>query len=235
MRPLTIAAIAGLSLLLLSGKSSFAATGIPKKYIPKKQSPFKNELDVILNDLEDKLNIVYLHDFFMCVAEIESKFIPSAIRYENISNETYGNFLKVLSNNPYINQRYLWEFTGGLFQMFPSTALKTADDKGDNLNPLLVFHPLYTIAFAVDYAYRLNKIHDAYRWIDIRLGWASLSTLKKGTLEKQLAVQNRMMNAADTLGINPQFLYQHPNFNTYSSKYQFAGLVKYLFDRYGVK
>lgn len=234
MEPLTIAAIVGLSSLLFLGGGSKGGGSVSIKYTPKKQSSFKSELNVILKDLENKLENPYIRDFFMCVAEVESKFIPSAIRYENISG-SWENFQKKFAKNPFITSRSLWAYTGGLFQLFPSTALSTNDGKGDTLNPTLVFHPLYTIAFAVDLAYRLNKYHDADRWIEVRLGWASLATLKSGTLEKQEAVQNRMINAADKLGINPQFLYQHPDFTKYKNNYQFAGLVKYLFDKYGVK
>lgn len=216
-------------LLLLSGSaSSSSGTSIPTKYIPPQQPDFYPKLKVILPYVENLLDCPYLANYFSCVGYVESRFVPSAIRYETGK----GYHPDLFPKNPYIGQKYLWEYTGGLFQMFPYVALNTGDNMGNTLDPRLVFHPLYSIAFAIDFAYRLNKYYDADRWLYVRFGWRSLSTLKNKPLEEGEAVQNRMINAADELGINPQFLYQHPNFAVYEKYYKFKGLLNHLLIRY---
>jgi hypothetical protein len=210
-------------LLLLNSKTKSTTSSSDGKYKPKSQPEFKNQLDNILTTLEPKLEIQYLRDFLMGAAYVESRYFPSAITYEKLDNDTWNNIKKLYKTNKYISQKNLWEFTAGLVQLFPSTALKTADGKGINNSPLTVFDPHYNIAYAIDYASRLNKYHDAVRWFDIRLGWASLQTLKNKEPNKVLAVEGRIVNGIEKSGGNPEILYEYlpNNFDKYRSQYGF--------------
>jgi len=175
-------------LLLLSGlailnkKSSSSSSNISGEYgsikngkfVPRKQPSFKNQLNEILIDLEEKLEIEDLRDFLMGVAWVESKFYPSAIRYETTGFIGVQNNPTRFKNNKWRNNPVYWNFTLGLFQMFPSTALSVSDGAAKNNNPLTLANPYYSIAYGIDFASRLNKSYGAKTWFDIRLGWHSL-------------------------------------------------------------
>lgn len=210
-------------LLLLNSKTKSTSSSSDGKYKPKPQPNFKNQLDNILTILEPKLEIQYLRDFFMGVAYVESRYFPSAITYETLDESTWKNIKKLYKSNKYISQKNLWTFTAGLIQIFPSSALKTADGKGINNSPLTVFDPHYNLAYAIDYASRLNKSFDANTWFDIRLGWASLATLKNKEPNKVLAVEGRIINGIEKSNGNPEILYEYlpNNFDKYRSEYGF--------------
>lgn len=210
-------------LLFMKSKSVVSTSSGEGKFVPKPQPNFKNQLDKILTNLEEELEILYLRDFFMGVAYVESRYFPSAIAYETLQLDTWNNIKKLYKTNKYITQKNLWTFTAGLIQLFPSTALKTADGKGINNSPLTVFDPYYSIAYAIDYASRLNKSFDANTWFDIRLGWASLNTLKNKDPEKVLAIENRIVNGIEKSNGNPEILYEYlpNNFDKYRSQYGF--------------
>jgi hypothetical protein len=216
---LIILASLGSFLILSKGSSSSSSP----KFVPDKQPSFKKNLNLILVALEEKLDCPYLRDYFMCVAYVESRFLPSAIRYES------GGYYP--SNTNTFREPYLWKYTGGLFQMFPFVALDTADGTAKDLDPRYVFNPLYAIAFAIDFAYRLNKYHEADRWLYVRFGWRSLKTLNEKPLEIGQQVQDRMIKAADELGIDPNFLYQHPDFTKYKNL-QFKGTLNWILNNY---
>jgi len=218
-------------LLLLNAKSkSTTSVSSGDKYKPKPQPNFKNQLDNILTTLEPKLEIQHLRDFFMGAAYVESRYFPSAITYENLDADTWANIKKLYKTNKYINQKNLWVWTGGILQLFPSTALKTADGKGVNNSPLTVFDPHYSIAYAIDYASRLNKSFDANTWFDIRLGWASLGTLKNKEPNKVLAVEGRIVNGIEKSNGNPEILYDWlpNNFDKYRSEYGFKKTLELI-------
>lgn len=210
-------------LLLLNSKTKSTSSSSDGTYKPKPQPNFKNQLDNILTILEPKLEIQYLRDFFMGVAWVESQYFPSAINYEDLESDKWNYIKKIYKSNKYISQKNLWVFTGGLVQLFPSTALKTADGKGMKNSPLTVFDPHYNLAYAIDYASRLNKSFDANTWFDIRLGWASLATLKNKEPNKVLAVEGRIVNGIEKSNGNPEILYEYlpNNFDKYRSEYGF--------------
>jgi len=210
-------------ILFMKSKGVVSTSSGEGKFVPKPQPNFKNQLDKILTNLEEELEILYLRDFFMGVAWVESKYFPSAIAYENLDDSTWANIKKIYKTNKYISQKKLWVWTGGLVQLFPSTALKTADGKGINNSPLTVFEPYYNIAYAIDYASRLNKSFDADTWFDIRLGWASLNTLKNKDPNKILAIEDRIVKGINNSDGNLNILYEYlpDNFDKYRSQYGF--------------
>lgn len=215
------------TIFLLLGKNSRASSS-QTKYVPPKQNNFTPKMREILPKLEEKLNCPYLSDFLLTVSRVESRGYPSAIRYE----PGMGYHPNRFPQNPYRNYPYLWQYTGGLFQMFPYIALETYDNSAHKLDPRLVFNPYCSIAFAIDFAYRLHKKYNAERWIEIRFGWRSLKTLQEKPIDIGQEIQNRMINAAEDLNINPGFLYNYPNFSVYENNYQFAKLVKYILANY---
>lgn len=221
MDPLTpLLILVPLLLLNSKTKSTSNSSGV---YKPKPQPNFKNQLDNILTILEPKLEIQYLRDFFMGVSYVESRYYPSSITYENLDEDTWNNIKKLYKTNKYISQKNLWQFTGGLTQLFASTALKTADGKGINNSPLTIFDPHYSIAYSIDLASRLNKYYDAPRWFDIRLGWRSIGALKKKDPDVILGVENRIVNGIEKSSGNPEILYEYlpNNFDKYRSQYGF--------------
>lgn len=199
------------------------------KFVPKAQPNFKNQLNEILFDLEEKLDIENLRDFLMGVAWVESKFFPSAIKYEILDKDRIVDIKKIYKTNPYINNIALWSWTGGLFQQFPSTCLKTADGVGKKNSPITIFNPYYTIAYAIDFASRLNKSYGANTWFDIRLGWHSLGLLKSKDPDIMLEVENRIVKGINNSGGNPEILYKYNpnNFSKYRSEYGFKKLLNY--------
>ena len=77
-----------------SGEYGFVKNG---KFVPKKQPSFKNQLNEILIDLEEKLEIEDLRDFLMGVAWVESKYYPSAIRYETLDKDRIVDIKIIIS------------------------------------------------------------------------------------------------------------------------------------------
>ncbi len=231
-------------LLLLSGlailnkKSSSSSNSISGEYgsikngkfVPKKQPSFKSELNDILIDLEEKLEIEDLRDFLMGVAWVESKFYPSAIRYETTGFIGVQKNPTRFKNNKWRKNPAYWNLTGGLFQFFGSTALSTADSAANNFSPLTIFNPYYSIAYAIDFASRLNKSYGAKTWFDIRLGWHSISLLKGKDPDIMLEVENRIVKGINNSGGNPEILYEYNpnNFSKYRSEYGFKKLLNYL-------
>jgi hypothetical protein len=58
-----------------------------------------------------------------------------------------------------------------------------------------------------------------------------LKTLNEKPLEIGQQVQDRMIKAADELGIDPNFLYQHPDFTKYKNL-QFKGTLNWILNNY---
>lgn len=225
---LPLAALAALGLIAVSSKrsspiiksNSSVSSG---KYVPAKQNEFKQRLNDILKSLESKLKIYGLRDYFMTIAWIESRYYPSAIKYE-IGKGFYPN---LFPKNKWKNYRYLWEYTGGLFQLFPYNALNTMDGTAKNLSPTTVFNPLYTIGYALDFAYRLQKKYGADSWLDIRFGWAGLDVLFDKPADRIIAIENRLLKSTTENNINPDFLYEYTDLNPYG-KYGFSGIMKLI-------
>ncbi len=212
----------------ISNNTSSIGSIINGKFVPKPQPSFESKLDNILTTLEKELEIKYLRDFFMGVAYVESRFHPSAITYEDLDDKTWANIKKIYKTNKYIVQPKLWFWTAGLTQLFPSTALKTADYSGINNSPLTLFDPLYSIAYSIDLASRLNKSYNANNWFEIRLGWKSLTTLKYKDPNVILGVENRIIDGIEKSGGNSNILYEYlpNNFSKYRSQYGFKKLLK---------
>jgi hypothetical protein len=206
-----------------ANKSSNSGTIENGKYIPVKQNEFKSKLNKILQSLESKLKIDGLRDYFMTIGWIESRYYPSAIRYE----PNKGYHPNLFHNNKWKNYKYLWEYTGGLFQLFPYNALNTMDGTAKNLAPTTIFNPKYTIAYALDFAYRLQKKHGAETWLDIRFGWASLNTLYNKPADTIIAIENRLLKSTTENNINSDFLYEYVDLSSYE-KYQFSGIIKLI-------
>src|SRR5574338_231409 len=221
--------LAGIGLLGTSSSPSISSTKIPNKYIPESQPNFKEQLNSILYNLENKLQIYGLRDYFMTIAWIESRYYPSAINYEPGKGWAFdsSSVPKLFPKNPWKNYKYLWEYTGGLFQLFPYNALNTWDKSANNLAPTTVFNPIYSICYAIDFAYRLQKKYDAQTWLDIRLGWHSLGALFNKPGDTVIAVENRLLKSTKENGINPDFLYELVDLSSYE-KYGFYKLIKTL-------
>lgn len=240
------------AILYLLGKTSKASTPLTK-YYPKEQPSFKAKLKPILKQLEKDLKAPGLYDFFMGVARIESRWYPDAIRYESTGYNLVKPCIRDSNNkclkkngvilrkdfksrykeNPWRKSPYLWNYTGGLFQLFPGTALYTADYSAKNYDPTTVFDPYYTIAYAIDLASRFNKNHGADQWVKIRYGWNSLRTLLyyDGTMTKEAErVGKKIHNAILENGADPSFLYDYrPNlFAYYRENYGFQKLLKHI-------
>lgn len=233
---ITLPLLAISSLLLFKAKGSKSTTSnnlegsvINGKYKPKSQPEFKDDLDKILTELESKLEIEDLRDFLMGVAWVESKYFPSAIAYVTIGNDRWIDVKKTYKTNPYIKDKYLWDYTGGLFQLFPSSALKTTDKKGIKNNPTTVFNPYYSIAYAIDFASRLEKI-GAETWFEIRLGWASLSVLNEKPPDKVLEIENRIIKGINNSNGDVNILYKYVpgRFDKYRSQYGFKKTLDYI-------
>jgi len=236
MDPLTIIlTVTALATVLTSKKTK----AVISKFVPKQKLSVKSELNKKLKILEKELKAPGLRDFFMGAAYIESKYIPSAIRYESsgfnlVFNKKENRYYSYFENNPYRSKPYLWNYTGGLFQLFPATALKTEDQTAFNLNPTSVFDVDYTIAYAIDYASRLYTYHDAKTWLDIRFGWSSLQLLKNKDnpdyYKKGSEVEGRIINGVEKSGGDSNILYiQYNNlFSTYRNKYGFKKLLKFI-------
>lgn len=222
-----------ISSLLLLGKSNKGTDNENKsivdgKYKPKKQPEFKNKLDDILTKLESKLEIEDLRDFLMGVAWVESKYYPSAIAYVTIKPERWIDIKKLYKTNKYINNKVLWDYTGGLFQLFPSSALRTRDKTAVKNNPVTVFDPHYAIAYAIDFASRLEN--GANTWIDIRLGWASSQIQAEKPPDKVLEIEGRIIKGIENSGGDTEILYKYvPNrFSKYRSEYGFKKTLNYI-------
>lgn len=228
----TIPLLALSSLFLLNknkGTSSGTTNIVDGKYKPKSQPIFKNELDDILTELEPKLEIEDLRDFLMGVAWVESKYFPSAVAYPSITDERWADIKKLYKTNKYIKNKVLWEYTGGLFQLFPSSALKTSDGTGLKNDPTTVFNPYYAVAYAIDFASRLEKL-GANTWFDIRLGWASLKTLNEKPPDYVLEIEGRIIKGINASDGDVEILYKYvPNrFDKYRADYGFQKTLKYI-------
>lgn len=225
---LPLLALSGLA-LFSKPKSSSSSSGNFKngQYVPTRQLSFKTKLNSILIDLENKLEIEDLRDFFMGVAWVESKYFPSAIKYENTGYIGVENNPTRFKNNKWKNKKEYFNFTGGLFQLFPSTALSATG--AVNNSPLTVFDPYYTIVYGIDLASRLNKSYNVKNWFDVRLGWHSLKLLKDKTPEILLEVENRIVNGINKSGGDSEILYKYlpDNFDKYRSDFGFKKLLKY--------
>lgn len=217
------------SLALFGGGNKTSLKGIAQipygsiqkgKFKPTPQKSFKSELSYILENLENDLEITNLKNYFMTIAWIESRYYPSAIAYETGS----GYYPDLFPNNKWRGNKVLWEFTGGLFQIFPYNALNTGDKKANNLSPTMVFDPYYTIAFSIDFAYRLHWKYNANNWFDIRLGWAGLNVLKQKPPQKVLDIEGRLLKSTSENGINEEFLWDPVDFGKYS-QYGFKGTL----------
>lgn len=233
---LPLLALSGLA--ILNKKSSSSSNSISGEYgsikngkfVPKKQPSFQSKLNVVLTDLEKKLEIEDLRDFLMGVAWVESKFYPSAIKYETTGFIGVQNNPTRFKNNKWKNSPVYWNFTSGLFQLFPSTALSVSDGTAKNNSPITLFNPYYNIAYAIDFASRLNKSYGADTWFDVRLGWHSLKLLSGKDPAIMLEVENRIVKGINNSGGNPEILYKYNpnNFDKYRSEYGFKKLLNYL-------
>ena len=219
--------------LLLAGSYLFLNKPAPAavgKYIPEPQPAMKSKLSSLLTKIEKQTQIYGLKQFLMGVAYVESKFIPSAIRYEKFSPETISKIKSKFKTNKYIHNFKYWTLTGGLYQLFPSTALSVDGDLAINNNPLTVFDPYYSTAYAIDFSSRLNKYYEAHRWLDVRLGWSSLYNLINKPPEKTLAIEGRIVNGIEKTGGDPEILYDYLpyNFNHYRKNIGFNNLLQYI-------
>lgn len=222
-RTLPLLAISFLLLLGNKGTNSIKSKSTKtSKYKPEEQPEFKKKLDDILTELESELEIKGLRDFLMGVAWVESKYHPDAIAYVTISKDRWETIKKTYKTNKYTKDKYLWDYTGGLFQLFPSSALKTTDKTALNNNPITVFDPYYSIAYAIDFASRLQKL-GADTWLDIRLGWASLSTMYDKPPNKVSEIENRIIKGIKNSNGDVDILYKHipDKFTKYRSQYGF--------------
>lgn len=193
------------------------------KFKPTPQKNFKSELEYILENLENDLEITNLKNYFITIGWIESRFYPSAMNDE----PGKGYYPDLFPKNKWRGNKLLWEYTGGVFQIFPYNALNTLDNKAKNLPPSMVFDPYYTIAFSIDFAYRLHKKYNADTWFDIRLGWAALNILKEKPPEKVLAIEGRLLKSTNENGIDEEFLWEPVNFGKYS-EYGFKGTLELI-------
>lgn len=219
MDPILFPIIAFAALAAL--KKPKTATSSGGLYKPTPQGNFKSQLDPILWDLEETIQTPFIRDYLMTIGYIESRYYPSAITHE----PGMGWYPDRFPNNKWKNQKNLWEYTGGLFQLFPYVALNTNDDKAKRLSPVAVFDPYYTIAFATDLIYRLNRYYDAKTWLDIRLGWRSLRALKEKNPKEVAAVKGRLLKSTEENEINPDFLYEPVNFGNYK---QYKATQEYI-------
>lgn len=199
-------------------KSGTSSAGL---YKPTPQGNFKDQLDPILLDLEETIQVPFLRDYLMTIGYIESRYYPSSITHES----GMGWYPDYFPKNKWRNQKNLWEYTGGLFQLFPYVALNTNDNKANNLNPVAVFDPYYTIAFATDLIYRLNRYYKAETWLDIRLGWRSLRALKEKNPKEVNEVLGRLTKSTTVNEIDPNFLYQPVSFGNYK---QYKSTQQYI-------
>ena len=213
-----IIAIAALA-VLKKPTGSVNSSGLFK---PTPQGNFKPRLEEILPEVEDFTGCSNLTNYLLTIGWIESRYYPSSITHESgmgwsfkdKEGKTY-TVKKVFPNNKWTGQRNLWEYTGGLFQLFPYVALNTNDNKANNLNPTLVFDPYHTIAFATDLIYRLNRYYNAETWLDVRLGWRSLRALKEKNPKEVEGVKGRLFKSTEENGIDPNFLYEPVSFENY--------------------
>lgn len=230
MDPLTLSLLFLAPLILLNKKSSksISSPRFPDKYIPPKQPSFRSKSDLILPEIEKELKLVGFADMFSGIFQIESKFIPSAIRYESSGYSLVKNRIKDFSKNQFVGFEYLWNSTNGLAQLFPAVALLTADKTAHNLDPRILFDPYYNIAFSIDLAYRLNKNYKATNWEKIRYGWKSLTTLKDPEGETAQAVKGRIIKGIKETGGSTSVLTMQPNFHRYGKEFQFQGILEYI-------
>jgi hypothetical protein len=216
---------------------------ISGKYVPIKQPNFKEKLKPILKSLEKDLKSPGLYDFFMGVARIESRWFPSAIRYESTgyrllfsqpNKEGKRLMMDKWKKNPWKYDKSLWLYTGGLFQIFPANALNTQDKVANNWDPRTVFDPYYQIAYCIDFASRLNLNHKADSWLKIRYGWNSLSVLynydNENYIEKAERVEDKIYKAILNNNGDPDILYLHqPDlFSYYRKNYKFNKLLEHI-------
>lgn len=212
-----------LSLFAFGNKES------PKK--PIKQSPKQKEISGALEDLEQMLGLKGLHDVFMGFAKVESNFVPSATRPEPNGYNLVENNIGKLYANPWIKDKSLWQKTMGLFQQFPGSALLTSDGYGINLNPEILYDWRYSVALAVDFAYRLHKKYEADNFLQIRLGWASLKTLNSPNSSYAIEVMGRLLKGISDTGGDTKLIYSVPDWKTYEQM-GFKNLLNYILNKY---
>lgn len=208
----------------LKGVGSIPYGSIQKGiFKPYPQKSFKSELSYILENLENDLEITNLKDYFLTIGWIESRYYPSAIAHL----PGLGYYPDLFPKNQWRGNKSLWEYTGGLFQIFPYNALSASDNKAKNLPPTMVFDPYYTIAFSIDFAYRLHYKYNADTWFDIRLGWAGLNVLKQKPPQKILDIEGRLLKSTNENNINEEFLWEPVDFGKYT-QYGFKGTLELI-------
>lgn len=231
MDPLTLGVLLLAPLVLLKKKPSKKLEPIssfPEKYVPVKQPSFRAKSDLILPEIEKEVGLVGFADMFSGIFQVESKFFPSAIRYESSGYSLVKNRIKDFEKNQFVGFEYLFNFTAGLAQLFPAVALLTADKTAHNMDPRILFDPYYNIAFSVDLAYRLNKNYGASTWQKIRYGWKSLKTLSDPDGETAQAVKGRIIKGIKETGGSLSVLDMKPNFIKYGKEFQFQGILEYI-------
>lgn len=233
----TISLLVLAPLILLRGKSNGGYKHVEYKPEPQKQGSVKTELDNYLKAIEKDFEIPGIRDVFMGMSYVESRWIPSAWRYEPTGyklaykSPDYKEPREIFKNNPWIHDKVFWNSTSGLFQMFSANALDTNDQTAINLDPQLLLNWKYALAFAIDFAYRLNKKYDANSFIKIRYGWSSLSLLNSyNTTSKQKAseVRGRVQEGIKKSNGKLSSLDIKPNFSKYA-EFQFAGMLDYIY------
>lgn len=238
MDPVTIFLLGLYPLLLLRNKSSSSSYKyVEYKYEPPAQGSVKTDLDNYLRAIENDFEMPGIRDFLMSASWVESRFVPSAIRSESTGYKLvykppqYNEPLDKFKNNPWIKDKSNWNFTGGLWQLFSGNALNTYDGKALNLDPKLVFNWKYSLAFAIDFAYRLNLKYDANSYLKIRYGWSSLDLLfnYNTTLKtKASQVKGRLLEGAAHTKSNPENFNINPNFKKYAKDFQYEGMLEYI-------
>ena len=172
----------------------------------------------------------------MAFAYVESRYLPNATRPESTGYKlvykpkAYNEPLEQFKNNPWIKDKVFWNFTGGILQIFPGNALNTLDGTANNLDPRLIFNWKYSLAFAIDFAYRLNKKYNAFDWLRIRYAWSSLSLLANYNttmIAKANQVKSRVIEGVQKSKGNVNSLYKKPNFSKYA-EFQFEGMLEYI-------
>lgn len=234
----TISLLVLAPLILLRGKSSSNSKSkyVEYKYEPQPQGSVRDELDNYLQSIEKNFELDGLRDYFMSAGWVESRFLPSAHRPEPEGYKLvykppkYIEPLDKFKDNPWINNKTFWNATGGLWQLFAGNALNTNDGKALNLDPKLIYNWKYSLAFAIDFAYRLNKKYSAKNWLLIRYGWSSLSLLNNYntiSTKKASQVKGRLLEGAQHTNSNPESFNIKPNFSKYS-EFQFEGMLEFI-------
>ena len=213
-----------LGLLLLTSKRKRPAIVPPFEGEPARPSGpgFEPEmiegeadLETLLNNAQAITGIQGLAAFLMAVARRESRFNPNARNPRTGVDKGDGPparrlFLSDINqaryaNNNWINDPDAWSYSGGLFGFMPATALATADNEAVLADPESVFNPLLSVAYAVDFLFRLHRGYDAHTWDEMRVGWAAPSLIDNPESDRYQETVGRLHTDFAALGIPASF------------------------------